>query len=45
MASDRNSDLPKKISEQKMAEHAFKANLIAMRTGDQMTRSMLDILA
>jgi len=45
VASDRDSDLPKEIVEQKMAEHAFKANLIAMRTADQMTKSMLDILA
>jgi hypothetical protein len=45
VASDRDSDLPKEIVEQKMAEHAFRANLIAMRTADQMTKSMLDILA
>ena len=38
VASDRNSDLPKEIVEQ-------KANLIAMRTADQMTKCMLDILA
>jgi hypothetical protein len=45
VASDRDADLPAEIVEQKMAEHAFKANLIALRTADQMTRAMLDILA
>ena len=35
----------REIVEQKMAEHAFKANLIAMRTADRMTKAMLDILA
>jgi flagellar basal body rod protein FlgC len=45
IALDRDADLPKEIVEQKMAEHAFKANLIAMRTADEMTRQMLDIIA
>jgi flagellar basal body rod protein FlgC len=45
VASDRNADYAREIVEQKMAEHAFKANLIAMRTADRMTRHMLDILA
>ena len=45
VASDRDADLPTELVEQKMAEHAFKANLIAMRTADQMTKAMLDILA
>ena len=45
VASDRDANLPAEIVEQKMAEHAFKANLIAMRTADQMTKAMLDILA
>lgn len=45
VASDQNADLPKEIVEQKMAEHAFKANLIALRTANEMTKQMLDILA
>jgi flagellar basal body rod protein FlgC len=45
IAFDRNADLPAEIVEQKMAEHAFKANLIAMKTADEMTKQMLDILA
>jgi hypothetical protein len=45
VASDRNADLPKEVVEQKMAEYAFKANLIAMRTAHEMTKQMLDILA
>ena len=45
VASDRNADLPKEVVEQKMAEHAFKANLIALRTANEMTKQMLDILA
>ena len=45
VASDRDADLPKEIVEQKMAEHAFKANLIAMRTANEMTKHMLDIIA
>jgi flagellar basal body rod protein FlgC len=45
IASDRDADLPKEVVEQKMAEHAFKANLIAMRTADEMTKQMLDIIA
>ena len=45
VASDQNADLPKDIVEQKMAEHAFKANLVALRTANEMTKQMLDILA
>ncbi len=45
VASDQNADLPKEVVEQKMAEHAFKANLIALRTANEMTKQMLDILA
>lgn len=45
VASDQNADLPKEIVEQKMAEYAFKANLIALRTANEMTKQMLDILA
>jgi hypothetical protein len=45
VASDQNGDLPKEIVEQKMAEHTFKANLIALRTANEMTKQMLDILA
>jgi flagellar hook protein FlgE len=45
VASDQNADLPKEVVEQKMAEHNFKANLIAMRTANEMTKQMLDILA
>ena len=45
VASNRDADLAAELVEQKMAEHAFKANLIAMRTADQMTKAMLDILA
>jgi len=45
IASDRNADLPKEIVEQKMSEYAFKANLIAMRTANEMTKQMLDIIA
>ena len=45
MASDRDADLPKEVVEQKMAEYAFKANLIALRTANEMTKQMLDILA
>ena len=45
VASDRDANLPGEIVEQKMAEHAFKANLIAMRTANEMTKRMLDILA
>ena len=45
VASDQNADLPKEIVEQKMAEHTFKANLIALRTANEMTKQMLDILA
>lgn len=40
-----DGDLPVELVEQKMAEHAFKANLIAMKTADEMTKQMLDILA
>ncbi len=45
IASDRDADLPKEVVEQKMAEYAFKANLIAMRTANEMTKHMLDIIA
>jgi hypothetical protein len=45
VASDRDADLPKEVVEQKMAEYAFKANLIALRTANEMTKQMLDILA
>ena len=45
VASDQNADLPKEVVEQKMAEHTFKANLIAMRTAGEMTKQILDILA
>jgi hypothetical protein len=45
VASDRNADLPKEVVEQKMSEYAFKANLIALRTANEMTKQMLDILA
>jgi hypothetical protein len=45
VASGPTADYPREVVEQKMAEHAFKANLIAMRTADQMTKAMLDILA
>ena len=45
VASDQNADLPKEVVEQKMAEYAFKANLIALRTANEMTKQMLDILA
>jgi hypothetical protein len=45
VASDRDADLPKEVVEQKMAEVAFKANLIALRTANEMTKQMLDILA
>ena len=45
LASDRNADLPTELVEQKLAEHAFKANLLAMRTANEMTKQMLDILA
>ena len=38
-------DLPAELVEQKMAEHAFKANLIALKTANEMTKQMLDILA
>ena len=39
-----DADLPKEIVERKIAEHAFKANLIAMRTANEMTKAMLDML-
>jgi flagellar hook protein FlgE len=45
VASDRNADYAREIVEQKMAEHAYKANLIAIKTADRMTKAMLDILA
>lgn len=45
IAGDRDADLPTEIVELKVAEHAFKANLIAMKAADQMTKAMLDILA
>jgi flagellar basal body rod protein FlgC len=45
MASGRDTDLAAELVEQKAAEHAFKANLIALRAADEMTRAMLDILA
>ena len=45
VASNRDSDLAAELVEQKMAEHAFKANLITLRTANQMTKAMLDILA
>jgi hypothetical protein len=45
VASDRDGDLPMEVVEQKMAEVAFKANLIALRTANEMTKQMLDILA
>jgi len=45
VASDRDADLPKEVVEQKMSEYAFKANLIALRTANEMTKQMLDILA
>jgi hypothetical protein len=40
-----DGDLPTELVEQKMAEHAFKANLIALKTANEMTKQMLDILA
>jgi flagellar hook protein FlgE len=45
VASGRDTDLPTELVEQKMAEHAFKANLIVMKAADQMTKQMLDLLA
>ena len=45
IASDGNADLPKEIVEQKMAEHTFRANLIAMRTANEMHKAILDIIA
>jgi flagellar basal body rod protein FlgC len=45
VASGRDANLPAELVEQTMAEHAFKANLIAMKTADRMTKAMLDILA
>jgi hypothetical protein len=45
VAADRNSDLPAEFVEMKMAEHAFKANLIALQSANQMRKQVLDILA
>ena len=45
VAADRDADLPAELVEQKIAEHAFKANLIAMKVANEMTKQMLDILA
>ena len=44
VASNRDTDLASEIVEQKMSEHAYKANLMVLKTADRMIKASLDIL-
>lgn len=43
-ANSQGSDLVGAIADQKMAEHALKANTAVLRTADDMQKRLLDIL-
>ena len=43
--AESNTDLAAETVEQMSALHAFKANIVALRTSDEMTQSVLNIKA
>ena len=44
VAQNPYADLPSELVDRKLAEFAFKANVAVLKTANEMTKSLLDIL-
>jgi flagellar basal body rod protein FlgC len=44
VAQDPHADLAAEFVDQKFAELAFKANVVVLKTANQMSKALLDIL-